>query len=76
MIKVSENTYIQEDLDLIQEKRFPMKFFNDNDGRAAFKLELAFVLDEVKFKKVKYSTIYPNSFLREEDWTFRFDFYC
>lgn len=51
MIKIAENTYIMEDLDLIEEKRFPMKFFIDKKGKAAFRTELAFVLDKVTFRK-------------------------
>ena len=53
MIKVSENIYVMEDMDLIEEKRFPMKFYMTDDGTAAFELELAFVLDKFTFRKNK-----------------------
>jgi len=51
MIKVSKNTFIMEDMDLVEEKRFPMKFFIDENGNEAFELELAFILDKVTFRK-------------------------
>jgi len=55
MIKVSENIYVMEDMDLIEEKRFPIKFYMTDDGTAAFELELAFVLDKFTFRKNKKS---------------------
>jgi CubicO group peptidase (beta-lactamase class C family) len=51
MIKVSENEYIMEDMDRMEEKRFPMRFFLDDQGRVAFDLELALILEKVTFKK-------------------------
>lgn len=51
MLKVSEDIYIMEDMDLIEDKRFPMKFFIDEKGKAAFELELSFVLEKVTFRK-------------------------
>lgn len=52
MIKVSNKKYIMEDMDLLDEMEFPIEFFIEEWGIPAFKLKLAFVLEEVIFKKV------------------------
>lgn len=51
MIKVSDNTFIMEDMDTMEEKRFPMRFYIDKKGKAAFELELPFILKKVVFRK-------------------------
>jgi hypothetical protein len=66
MIKVSENSYIMEDMDCIEEMRFPMIFFITEDGTAAFKLELAFVLDKVIFRKIQKQVTMTKIRLRTE----------
>jgi CubicO group peptidase (beta-lactamase class C family) len=66
MIKVSENSYIMEDMDCIEEMRFPMVFFITEDGTAAVKLELAFVLDKVIFRKIQKQVTMTKIRLRTE----------
>ncbi len=51
MIKIAENTYIMEDLDTFAGKEFPMRFYIDDEGKAAFDLKLAFILKKVVFRK-------------------------
>lgn len=52
MLKVSDNKFMMEDMDTKEDLMFPMDFFIDEKGNPSFSLKLAFVLEEVVFKKI------------------------